>query len=118
MPPRGWHYWLGDILEAIRDIQRYTAGMDFKTFATDRKTLHAVAYCFIIIGEAARHVPPEAEARYPEVPWAKMRGMRNVLVHEYPWTSPRTLWDTATINLPPLVPALERILAEEDSSQS
>jgi uncharacterized protein with HEPN domain len=116
MPPRGWRHWLGDIVEAIRDIQSYTSGMDVEAFAADRKTLRAVAYCFIIIGEATRHLPPEVETRYPEVPWAKMRGMRNVLVHEYPWTSPRTLWDTATMNLPPLVPALERILAEEDAS--
>ncbi|MBS3934316.1 MAG: DUF86 domain-containing protein [Truepera sp.] len=66
----------------------------------------------MIIGDATRHLPPEVETRYPEVPWAKMRGMRNVLVHEYPWTSPRTLWDTATMNLPPRLPALERILAK------
>ncbi|MBA4157910.1 MAG: DUF86 domain-containing protein [Gemmatimonadetes bacterium] len=38
---------------------------------------------FQIIGEAARHVPEEIVARHSGVPWAQMRGMRNVVVHEY-----------------------------------
>ena len=47
---------------------------------------------------------------YPHIPWAEMRGMRNVLIHEYFLVSVPILWRTATQNLPPLVPDLQSIL--------
>lgn len=111
---RTWRYWLEDIVEAIHDIQTYTADMTLEQFTSDQRTVRAVAYCFIIIGEASKQLPNHVIERHPQVPWAKMRGMRNFLVHEYPWLSPKVLWDTATLNLPPLLPALEHILSQRD----
>lgn len=110
MSSREWVQWLSDIVEAIRDVVDYTENMDFKGFAKDRRTLQAVVYCFIVIGEAERHIPEEVKSRYPDIPWDKMRGMRNFLVHEYPWMSPRIIWETATKDLPPLFNPLRRIL--------
>jgi uncharacterized protein with HEPN domain len=118
MPPRDWQLRIEDILEAIRKIQYYTADMTLETFFSSPQALDAVAYNFIVIGEAARSIPPEVEARYPQVAWKEMRDMRNFLVHEYPGTDPEIVWKTLVNDLPPLVPALERILAEEDSSQN
>ena len=109
---RAWRYWLEDIVNAIHEIQTYTAGMTLEQFTADQRTMRAVAFCFIIIGEASKQLPEVVTEQYPHVPWAKMRGMRNFLVHEYPWMSPHILWDTATLNLPPLLPVLERILSE------
>jgi len=109
VPPRDWVYWLGDLLEAIQDVCSYTQGLDFEAFTRDRRTLQAVVYCFIVIGEAERHIPDEVKTQHPEIPWEKMNGMRNFLVHEYPWISPRIVWDTATQNLPPLLEPLRRI---------
>ena len=83
-----------DILDSVAAIQEFTRGMTFETFTADRRTIHAVIWNFTIIGEAARYIPPEVEARYPDVPWARMRGMRNVVVHEYPRVVVRTVWDT------------------------
>jgi len=48
-----------------------------------------------IIGEAARHVPDDVAAAHPELPWAEMRAMRNVLVHAYFDVTNETLWKTA-----------------------
>jgi uncharacterized protein with HEPN domain len=36
-----------------------------------------------IIGEAVRAIPPELEAAHPEIPWDDVRGMRNIVIHEY-----------------------------------
>ena len=44
---------------AIRSVQEYTAGMTYQEFIADRKTVDAVIRNFIIIGEAATHVPDE-----------------------------------------------------------
>ena len=101
-----------DILEAIERVFRYTAGMDEKAFAEDEKTVDAVIRNMTVIGEAARFIPQEVEANYTHIPWAKMRGFRNVVVHEYFGVSTAILWQTVQANLPPLVPELRQILEE------
>jgi len=64
----------------------------------------------IVLGEASRHIPSAIEAKHPEVPWEKMRGIRNVVVHEYFGVDAEILWQTARSDLPPLLPLLERVL--------
>jgi uncharacterized protein with HEPN domain len=61
MSPGGWQDRVRDILEAIAEIQRFTAGMDFETFRNDEKSVRAVEMNFIIIGEAANRIPGEIE---------------------------------------------------------
>jgi uncharacterized protein with HEPN domain len=100
------------MLEAIGNVQEYVRGMTFQEFAADKKTLRAAAYEIGIIGEAARHVPPEARRRCPDIPWDKMQGIRNVVVHEYFRLDVAILWQTITQSLPPLIPHLPRILGE------
>lgn len=103
MSPRDWTLRVEDILEAIGRITQYTAGMTQETFRADQKTIDAVIRNIEIIGEAARHVPEDVVTRYSHLPWAEMRGMRNVLIHEYFLVSVPILWQTVTQNLPPLV---------------
>lgn len=112
MSPRDWRLRLEDLLEAIRNIQSYVRGMSFADFAADVKTIRACAYEIGVIGEAATRIPAEVKTRYPEVPWEKMQGIRNIIVHEYFRLDVAILWQTITQNLPPLVPMLERILTE------
>jgi uncharacterized protein with HEPN domain len=76
----------------------------------DRKTVDAVIRNFIIIGEAAGHVPEDVCARHPEISWYEMRGMRNFVVHEYFGVSDRILWDTVQNNLPPLEKQLKELI--------
>ena len=57
MPHRSWQLRIADIIEAIETILDYSAGMTFEQFASDRKTIDAVVRIFIIIGEAASHLP-------------------------------------------------------------
>ncbi len=69
-----------------------------------------MAFTWVTLGEAVRNIPEEVQALYPQVPWKAMRGMRNFLVHEYPWINPRLVWKTAQTDIPSLVPLLEAIL--------
>jgi len=105
-----WKLRLEDILEAIATIGRYTAGMDYEAFRADGKTVDAVVRNLEIIGEAARHVPDAVQKRYSDVPWARMRDMRNVLIHEYSGVSVPIVWQTIRDDLPPLVPRLRKAL--------
>ena len=110
MPSRDWRLRIQDILECIEKIERYTAGMAYKEFAADDKTLDAVLRNFTIIGEAARNVPDAICERFPHIPWDKMRGIRNVVVHEYFGVSLEMIWETVRTDLPPLVHPLQQIL--------
>jgi len=61
--PRDPRLYLDDILEAIGQIQEYTASLDYGMFAQDRKTQDAVVRNLEIIGEAAGRCPCHSEAR-------------------------------------------------------
>jgi uncharacterized protein with HEPN domain len=109
LPPREWRIRIEDILGAIDLIHEYTQGMDRPAFGADRRTVDAVVRNLIIIGEAATHVPDDVATAHPEIPWARMRGMRNLAVHEYFGVDEDVLWDTVTVNLPVLEPLLHNL---------
>jgi uncharacterized protein with HEPN domain len=109
---REWRLRVEDILEAIERIEQYTHELTSESFASNMLVVDAVVRNFTVIGEAARNVPPEIEAHYALIPWAKMRGMRNIVVHAYFNVDASILWQTARQDLPPLVPALRAILAD------
>jgi uncharacterized protein with HEPN domain len=96
-----------DILEAINNIEEYTSGMDFSAWQADRKTVDAVIRNIEVIGEAATHVPMEIQNKYCDVPWKKMKGIRNILIHEYFGVDVEVVWQTIQKDLGPLKKALE-----------
>lgn len=110
MLPRDWRIRIEDIIEAAFAIVGYVQGLSFEEFARDRKTVDAVVRNLEVIGEAARHVPEEVRARFPELPWSDMADMRNVLIHEYFGADLTILWKTASIDLPAILPALRRVI--------
>ncbi len=63
---------------------------------------------------AARHIPAEIEARFPDIPWVEMRGLRNLLIHEYFGVNLSIIWNTIHRNLPSLPEKLEDILSKEE----
>lgn len=113
MPPRNWKMRIGDILECIAKIQRYTQKYDFDDFADDEKTIDSVLRNLEIIGEAARHIPREVKERYPKMPWIEMQTMRNIVIHEYHGVNLKIIWKTVIEDLPSIVSGLEKILGEE-----
>jgi uncharacterized protein with HEPN domain len=104
-----------DALEAMRTADSFIGQMSAQEFASDLKTLYAVEYCFIIIGEALRHVPDEVRAAYPDVPWRDIAGMRNRIAHDYLYTDRELIWETVRTDFPPVVTLLERVLADLDA---
>lgn len=113
MSTESWHGRLQDILCAIDEIGQFVAGMDQGQFRADPRTISAVSYQFVIIGEAARHLPEEVTTQYPAVPWGKMKAMRNIIAHEYQRVDGAILWETAVHDLPGLIPLLHEILERE-----
>ncbi|WP_238569903.1 DUF86 domain-containing protein [Thermus thermophilus] len=100
------------MLESLEKIERYTAGLTFERFAQDDRTVDAVVRNLEVIGEAARQIPSEVRERYPEVPWRRVIGLRNVVVHEYFAVDVEIVWTVVRQSLPELKEALRRMMAE------
>jgi uncharacterized protein with HEPN domain len=110
--PRKWKMRIQHILDAIAENLNYIDSRTYEELSKDQRTLKAIVWNLTIIGEAARHIPREVETNYPEVPWAKMRGMRNHLVHAYDQIDPEIVWIVVRDELPPLIPVLQKVFAE------
>ena len=77
--------YLQHILDAIDRATTYVAGMDLEAFERDTRTQDAVIRSIEIVGEAAnktRSGDPEFAARFPDVPWDVIYGMRNRIVQK------------------------------------
>lgn len=112
---RDWKLRVTDILSCIEKIQSYTAGMSYEQFRQDERTIDAVVRNFEIIGEAAGYIPETIQEKYPELVWLEMRGMRNIMIHEYFGVSLPIIWRTITHDLGPLADGMKRLLNEAGS---
>jgi len=104
--------YLKDILEAMEAIERFTEGIDFKTFSQDDMRSSAVIRKFEIIGEAAKHIPEPIKQKYPDIPWKGMAGFRDRLIHFYFGVKYELVWETIQVELPALKHRLKQILEE------
>jgi uncharacterized protein with HEPN domain len=102
---------LEDISDSLERIAEYVSGLDYNSWKKDRKTIDAVIRNLEIIGEAACHVPDEIQCQYPEMPWFQMKGMRNVLIHEYFGVDIEVLWKTIQEDLPTLKQKIGQLLS-------
>jgi uncharacterized protein with HEPN domain len=105
--------YLSHMRDAIAKIDRYLAGTDYETFAGNDMMIDAVVRELEIIGEAARNLSVPSIEEHPDIPWSRIRRMRNILIHEYFGVNLKVVWDTSHSNLPPLKAFIQKILAEQ-----
>lgn len=117
MKRRPHRMFLEDILTSLGNIEEYTSGMDYKGFTSDKKTVDAVARNLEIIGEAAKNIPATVRERHPEIPWRRLMGLRNVVVHEYFGMDLGILWRIVREELPSVNAAVKKLLEAVSSGQ-
>jgi len=103
---------LRDILEAARLIAAHVKGVTEAEFGADTQKQDAVNRRIEIIGEATAHLNEKTRQALPELPFRKMRGMRNIVAHEYAAVEVRIVWEVATLHVPQVRGALEEFCAE------
>jgi len=102
---------LRHIVDAAREAQSYIAGKKRLDLDRDRMLVHSLVRCIEIIGEAASKVSSQSRSEIPQIPWTDVVSMRNRLIHAYFDINMDSVWDTVVDDLPPLVAALENIVA-------
>jgi uncharacterized protein with HEPN domain len=102
------------MLDACREVNEFSRGLDLEQFIANRRVCLVAERCLEIVGEAAGKVSPQFRDRHPEIQWQKIRGLRNVLAHDYGNIEYEAIHRTVTDDVPPLVAALEAILSAEN----
>jgi uncharacterized protein with HEPN domain len=102
-----------DMLMAAEKVLRFTQGVDLSRFVDDERTFDAVVRNLEIIGEAAKHIPAEVQARYPDVEWRSLAGLRDIVAHEYFGIDEDILWDIIVYQVPDLLTLVRQILERE-----
>jgi uncharacterized protein with HEPN domain len=97
---------LEEILDAIGGIETHTAGKSLADFKQDWLLRLAVQRALEIISEASRHIPDDLLSLAPGVPWKQIRGMGNILRHEYHKIADDVVWAVVTENIGPLKAAI------------
>jgi len=103
---------LEHILFHIRGVADTIAGVDFETYSSAYHMERTVERAVQIISEAVRALPPNLISRYPDIEWAKIAAIGNILRHEYERVDPQTMWEIATMRLPGLEKTIEGMLTD------
>ena len=109
--------FLKHILDAIDLIESYLKDRSYEEFEENRMLRDAVIREIEIIGEATKNLSSEFKNKYSEIPWRKIAGMRDKLIHGYFGVDLGAVWDTATKDIPLLKEKLLKILKKEEKKK-
>jgi len=92
---KDYNILINHILECIGKIEEYTNTVTKDEFSKSTQTQDAVMRRIEIIGEAVKHIPQEIKDKYSDIPWKRMAGMRDILIHEYFGVDLELTWKVA-----------------------
>ena len=104
---------LQHIMEAAQKAVRHTKKRKRADLDTDELLGLALIRLLEIIGEAAWGTSESLRNRYPGIAWRQMSNMRNRLIHGYFDVNNDLVWETVTLELPPLIAQIKAIIKKE-----
>lgn len=99
-------------MESVNYIESYVKDLSEDKFFDSIQAQDSVIRRLEIIGEAVKNLPEDFKASRPEIPWQKIAGMRDNLIHEYFGVDADLVWNTIKQDLPELKRKIEQILTE------
>jgi uncharacterized protein with HEPN domain len=109
--------YLVHIIESIGNIREFTRE-GRAAFMTSKQIQSAVKYELQTLAESTQRLPDTLKARYPQIDWAAIAGLRNQLVHGYLGIEPTLLWEIIENDLGPLHDAAEAMRRDLDTDDT
>jgi len=89
------------ILDSCAKIQKYISDIwNADAFFSNEKTFDAVLMNFVIIGESVSRLSDELKEKENQIPWNKIKGLRNIVAHDYFGVDAEEVWQIIKNNLP------------------
>ena len=110
----GLRLFIEDILESIKLIEKYLGDISKENFDNNQKLKDSVVRRLEIIGEAVKNIPDSFRKKYPEVPWRKIAGLRDIITHTYFNIDLDIKWDIIKKDITDLKEKMLRIKSELD----
>ena len=104
-----------DIYQAATKVLLYTNGLDRKDLNNDPRTLDATLYNIQIIGEATKRISNDFPQAHSHVPWKRMAGMRDKIVHDYNEVDIDLVWRVIQQAIPQLLQQIKSLLPDRSS---
>ncbi len=108
-------FYLLHVRDAVDRVLAYTTG-GREAFFSDPRTQDAVVRNLEVIGEAVKRVSDTTRSANPDVPWKRIAGLRDKLIHEYFGVNLNLVWEVVAQQLVPLRVTIERLLARDGTS--
>ena len=107
---------LEDIVAEARFLLDQSSGLSLEDFLADEVKKRAFARSLEIIGETVKGLPNDVVLRHPEVPWRRIVGMRDRLIHGYFAVDYALVHDVVISKIPDLHASVAKILIEDEST--
>ncbi len=110
--------FLNHILDSCTHIIEFTTNVDFETFKKTRLIQSAVIRELEIIGEATKNITDDLRKTFKIIPWLKIAGMRDKLIHGYFIVDLKEIWNTAKKDISTLKNSIEQIIRKKDKDRN
>ena len=102
--------YLSHIVESASLVESYVRDLDVEAFRNDQQRQDAVVRRLEIMGEAVKHLPDSIREANPHVPWRRIAGMRDKVIHDYIGLDSDLVWTVATTMMSKLKADVQAIL--------
>lgn len=108
--------YIDHILENVKDIEEFSKNLTKNKLLKDKLRQKAIIRSIEIIGEAVKNLPESFKKNYSQLPWRKIAGTRDRIIHHYFGVDLDIIWEIIKKDLPTLKKQIQ-IIKEELASE-